>query len=695
MNVERGLLMGKEKKSKKRENPMKNNWVSTKGIAGQIQTQIGKNVLLVFFLVAVFCIFMIRSAVLESKQAELTLESQSASHQLADFFDQYVKVAEQMSVNPQIRQLMRETLPGNLITDAEVFGTVNENMINIQQMDSENILAAWLGDLDASRLAQSDGFISGDDWDITSRPWFYCTEIGQTILTEPYVDVSTGMMVLSAVTPVYDNNGSKVLGVTGLDISMTQITTVMQQYTIGNNGFVMLMSSNGLVIYHPNEEEIMKNVQEMDISQNVIDAVNSGESTFLKYKAGGVTKYGYLTQVGETGYMVLSNLPSTEYYSALVQMIIGLVVLFVIGIILIVIGMRKTSEKITKPILVLNGTAQQLAEGNLDVDLQIDSDDEVGELGNSINETVVRLKEYITYIDEVSDVLAQMADGKLAIELHNDYVGEFQKVKVALMNISGSMNEIMEEISNTASQVSSGADDLANAAQGLAEGASTQAAAVEELVATASTIAEQVEENKKDAEASARETIKVARQMEANQVQMNQMMEAMNTIRDTSQEVVGIIKTIEEIASQTNLLALNASIEAARAGEAGKGFAVVAGEIGNLADQSAQAVNVTRNLIGVSLDEIKKGNELAESVVNSLRESVEAIENVNEMIQRTSENAAVQAMSMEQIRDGIDDISQAIQDNSAMAQESSATSEELAAQATTLNAMVQRFELSR
>lgn len=666
-----------------------------KGIANQIKLQIGRNVLIVFLLVAIVAILMVRSVVMSAKQTELTLESQSASHQLAGFFDRYTGMAEQMAVNPEIRQVLRDTRPGDLITRTQGYDTIYKDMINIAELDSANILATWIGDADASVAILSDGFITEDGWAIEERPWFVCTKLGYSILTEPYSDDSTGGLVLSAASPVYDEDGKTILGVAGMDISMEQINTVMQEYKIGKAGYVMLLSSEGMVIYHPNSENIQKSISELGVSQNVMDAVANKETGFLKYKDGGRTKYGFVEMIGDTGFMVISSLPSVEYYSDLVKLMVVLIILFAGGIALILVGMQKTATQITKPIMELNGTAQRLAEGNLDVELRIESEDEVGELGNSINETVMRLKEYIAYIDEISEVLAHIAEGKLTIDLKNDYVGEFQKVKHALINISTSMNEVMEGISDSAYQVSAGADDLAKASQGLAEGTGTQAAAVEELVATATSITEQVEENKKDAEESARETVKVARQMEDNQEQMNQMMEAMNTIRETSQQVVGIIKTIEEIADQTNLLALNASIEAARAGEAGKGFAVVAGEIGNLAEQSAKAVNVTRNLIGVSMDEIKKGNELAESVVASLKNSVEAIEYVNGMIQKTSENAVYQAMSMEQIRSGIEEISRAIQDNSATAQESSATSEELAAQATTLNEMVQRFELNR
>ncbi len=181
--------------------------------------------------------------------------------------------------------------------------------------------------------------------------------------------------------------------------------------------------------------------------------------------------------------------------------------------------------------------------------------------------------------------------------------------------------------------------------------------------------------------------------MEQSQDKMSQMMEAVQKIQETSEQVVGIIQTIEEIADQTNLLSLNASIEAARAGEAGRGFAVVADEIGKLALESSKAASMTRNLIGVSMEEINKGNIIADDVMSSLVDAVTAVDKVNEMIKKTAESAADQARNVEQIRIGVEEISQGVQDSSAIAEESSATSEELASQAALLNEMVQRFEL--
>ena len=330
----------------------------------------------------------------------------------------------------------------------------------------------------------------------------------------------------------------------------------------------------------------------------------------------------------------------------------------------------------------------------MDVQLDITSEDEIGELGESIGKTVSRLKEYITYIDETAEVLAQIADGKLCITLKNDYVGEFQKIKTALLNISSSMNDVMEGINASSGRVSVGASELATASQMLAESAELQAASVEELAATTNTVADHVEKSHRDAEASAKETAKVTAMIEQNQEKMTMMMNAMEEIRKTSQQVVGIIQTIEEIADQTNLLSLNASIEAARAGEAGKGFAVVADEIGKLAMESAKAANSTRSLIEISMEEITRGNSIATDAMSALKDSVNAVDHVNEMIKNTARNAAIQAESMEQLRVGIDEIARGIQDNSAASQETSATSDELASQADILNKMVQKFELA-
>ncbi len=666
---------------------------SKKRIADEIMLQIGKSVLAVFVIVAFISIFMVRGAIMSSKETELTLDSEAASQELAGFFQQYIKSTEQLAVNPELRSLLQETKPGDRILESEHMDTVHHNLVNIVATDPDNILATWIADLDTSTLTQSDGYTSGEDWVFTERVWYPCIDAKATVLTEPYLDPSTGKFILSTVTPVYDEANGDALGVVGMDLALDHVTDVMSQYKVGKNGYIILLSGDGTIIYHPQEDMIQQNIADIDVSQNVKDTVTEGKKEFLRYKAGGTTKYGVVEPAGDTGYTVISNLPFTEYYSMIFLMVFALIAIFVVGILAIIISIKRSAANLTKPILELNHTAQQLAAGDLDVQLAITAEDEIGELGQSIGDTVSRLKEYIVYIDEIAAVLAQMADGKLSIDLQNDYVGEFQKLKTALLNISSSMNEVMLGISNTAEQVSVGATELANASQVLANGAETQAASVQELVATTTTINEQVQESKKDAELSAEATDQVTQMMGNNQKKMQMMMDAVNTIQETSQQVVQIIQTIEEIADQTNLLSLNASIEAARAGEAGKGFAVVADEIGNLASESSKAANMTRELIGVSMEEIEKGNSIAKDVMNSLEDSVKAVDRVNGMIKKTADNAVVQAQNIDQIRLGVEEIAQGVQDNSATAEETSATSEELASQAAILHEMVQKFEI--
>lgn len=630
---------------------------------------------------------------ISAKETELIQESNAAANQLTGFLEQYTKNVEQLAVNPEIKYVMMNTKAGDDFQQTKKMDTVTENLINISNTDSENVMAVWVSDLDTSSLVQSDGFTSEEGWDITGRGWYPCIENKETVLTEPYVDSSTGKMILSAASPVYDDATGTVLGAVGMDIALDHMTEIMSKYKIGHKGYILLLSENGTFLYHPQDDIIQKNIKDIEISQNVKDAISSKSDKFLKYKVDGVTKYGSLQCAGDTGYIVLSSLPLSEYYAILIAMVIALLIIFAIGITLIAISIKKSATNLTKPILELNRTAQQLAAGDLDVDLQITSENEIGELGESIQKTVNRLKEYIVYIDETAEVLAQIADGKLSITLKNDYAGEFQKIKTALLNISDSMNQVMIGIHGSSEHVSIGANELATASQVLAESAEQQAASIEQITATTNTVAEQVDESHREAESSAAATAQATTMIEQNQEKMQLMMNAMNEIQQTSQQVVGIIQTIEDIASQTNLLSLNASIEAARAGEAGKGFAVVADEIGKLALESSKAASTTRELIEVSLKEINNGNTIAVGAMNSLKESVDAIDQVNKKIQVTAETTAIQAENMKQLHAGIEEIAHRIQDNSAASQETFATSEELASQAEILNKMVQKFEL--
>ncbi len=312
---------------------------SKRRIADEIMFQVGRSVLLVFLIVAVVSIFLVRWLVTSSKETELELQSASAADRMEGFFVQYTKTSAQLAINPEIRYVLSETTPGDSILDTDKMETVKQNLINVVETDSENIMATWIADLDTSTITQSDGFTSGPEWDITTRVWYEdCIGGEKTVLTEPYTDPATGKVIISAITPVYGSDGKEILGAAGVDISLERLTDV--------------------IIYHPQEDLKQKNLKDAGVSQNVLDAMNSGDEQFLKYKVGGVTKYGAVQNVGSTGYTVTSNMPFMEYYSLLFGIMAALAAIFVIGIVMIAFSIRKSAASLSKPIMDLNHTAQ-------------------------------------------------------------------------------------------------------------------------------------------------------------------------------------------------------------------------------------------------------------------------------------------------------------------------------------------------
>jgi methyl-accepting chemotaxis protein len=174
---------------------------------------------------------------------------------------------------------------------------------------------------------------------------------------------------------------------------------------------------------------------------------------------------------------------------------------------------------------------------------------------------------------------------------------------------------------------------------------------------------------------------------------MKQLTGAMANIGSASNQIANITKVIEDIAFQTNILALNATIEAARAGNAGKGFAVVADEVRNLAAKSAEAAKQTAELIRHSAVAVEEGTQIAAKTAQILSDIESKGSKVNESILKILESSTDQAAAMEQVKQGLNQVSSVVQTNAATAEENSATSEEMSAQAAALKEEVGKFSL--
>lgn len=388
----------------------------------------------------------------------------------------------------------------------------------------------------------------------------------------------------------------------------------------------------------------------------------------------------------DMGNEVSDNL-SAQSRITIVIIVTIIAVVFIVSLLFAVAIAKSFAEPISK----VSAASEKLASGDLNIEIDSDTTDEIGDMTRAFKSATVMLK---TYIAEINRCLGEVADGNLDVASDKvQFQGDFVAIQDAMNRIIAELNSTMQQITDAAEQVALGSGQMAQSAQSLAEGAADQAGSVEELTATIESVASMVESSAESALASYEDAKKYEAQAEASNQEMQQLTVAMERISETSKQIENIIAEIEDIASQTNLLSLNASIEAARAGEAGRGFAVVADQIGKLAADSANSAVNTRELIGNSLLEIEKGNDITVRTSESIHSVIEGIKMLAQSSKENSDMSNQQAESMRQIEQGIEQISGVVQNNSAAAEETSAASEELSAQSENLKALVDQFQL--
>lgn len=356
-----------------------------------------------------------------------------------------------------------------------------------------------------------------------------------------------------------------------------------------------------------------------------------------------------------------------------------------------ILSMTMIKKRIMQPVLAVRDQMLEIAQGRLSTPFPLESDtSEIGTLVESIHET---RKDWKKYISDIENNLSQMADGNMNLTITEEYRGEFQPIKASMEQILDSLNYTLANILAASGKVSEESRRMAEGAQSLSQGAEEQAATVEELSAGIQEISGQVNRTTKDAQAARHSSTNASEQLKVCNEKMEALTQAMTDISQSSAQIGGIIKTIEDISFQTNILALNAAVEAARAGTAGKGFSVVADEVRNLASKSAVSAKDITELIENSIKLVQYGTSLAEETMEALSAVVVSAEESVGIVGRISDSSAAQAESLQQLSEGMENISEVVLTNAATAEKSASSARALSGHAEELKLAAQKFRL--
>lgn len=531
---------------------------------------------------------------------------------------------------------------------------------------------------------------------ISDRDYFQKTLTGVTDVSSTVVRKTDSTITLMVSAKSKDFNAVVVCV-----LSSDTFSQMIDSISIGQSGYGFIVDSAGKIIADKNRDNVNNFINYIDQAQK--DKSYAGIASVVKNMIGGKAGLNTISYGGSSQSIGYAPIPDTDNWSLAVcakesemmssfyNSIIITVIMMLVFIAASVLIAFRVANPIVNPIIKLIRRIELLADGDVHTEVpEIHTGNEMETLAVSFAGTLHRLSDYI---GEISSMLNALAAKDCTVETHQDYRGDFAAIGTSLNVIVKNFNQIFGSINGSAEQIASGAEQLSGAAQTLSQGATEQASSVEELSASLSEVAQQVNENAENAMNANQLSQGASTEIQQGNEQMQQMVEAMAAISVSSQEIGKIIKTIEDIAFQTNILALNAAVEAARAGSAGKGFAVVADEVRNLAGKSAEAAKNTTALIEDSVRSVENGTKIADETARSLAAIIDTTNKITGFIAKITEASHDQATSINQITQGMDQISAVVQTNSATSEENAATSEELSGQAQMLSEMMAQIKL--
>ena len=593
----------------------------------------------------------------------------------------------------------------NVAMDAGCIPQLSNPDVSLDEKQAIINERAAMHNFQRGNIIGADGLSIFDGKDYSDREYVKQAMQGNVYVSEPLISKITGELSIMVAAPLYADGiqGSSIVGVVYFVPHETFLNDIVSSIQVGENSRAYMINKSGDTIADITLDTItvqnIENESQSDTSltdlAKIHESMRQGKNGFGEYTSGEDKMFAAYAPVADTdGWSIAVTAPQLNYLASTRDAMVINIAAIVISILLSAVVALALSINIGKPMKACAKRMELLVQGDLDTPMpKITSKDETGMLAKSTASLVEGLS---TVINDIGYLLNEMANQNLNVRTqHEDvYVGSFRNILLSMRNMKAELSDAIKQVNHSAEQVSAASSQLSASAQTLSQGTAEQASSVEELASRINEISEQAKHTASGALDVRGQTHQTGEEVSLCNQKMQNLMEAMDKIQTSSNEIEKILKTIDDIAFQTNILALNAAVEAARAGSAGKGFAVVAEEVRNLAGKSAEAAQNTSSLIEHSTDAVHTGSEIARNTAEILSEVVYSIQSVVDSIDNIAAVSNEQSDAVWQVSEGINQISIVVQSNSATAEEGASASEQLSAEAAGLKHLVNQFTLS-
>ena len=645
----------------------------------------GAILLVLNLLLAIIMSVLTGTGINRKQNAFLQQVTDNAQHQMTDFIDKYTVLTEMLAENPQIQSAILASNPAQPYSSQPNYQTLTTLLFDTTEKYND-IMGMGVGVINEGLIYTKDGKILDD---IESLPVYNVVNEKRTIVTQPFVNEVTQTLNVSICAPIASANGDTA-GFVTVNIGLDDLSAFSTALAFDETGSVTLLSKDNVVMGYSNPQLIGQTFTDIEMSDNLRQELDTPSGNTMKYTISGQERTGIVTQIPDYGWKLIVGMSTEEYGAQANSTVLWLLFLLVLSTVILALCLRLLIVKKLRPLSEVNHALREMSKGNLQVSIAHRSNDEIGQMADSMRSCLETLSMYVT---EIASVMNRLEKGDLTVSSNVQFKGDFIPIQHSIFGFVEELNYLMQSITQASEQVSAGSQHVAYGSQALAQGATEQASSVEELSATITQLSTTVKSNSEMAQNASVNATHVNAQIAESGEKMNQSLELMQQIRTSAAKVSGIIKTIEDIAFQTNILALNAAVEAARAGQSGKGFAVVADEVRNLAEKSAEASKATTTLISSMVASIEHGSESMQETKQYMDNVVAAASEITAVFQKISEASERQSTAITQVTQGTGQISSVVQTNSATAEQSAAASEQLSSQAENLKNLTRRFRI--